>query len=50
VRTLIPSKVARELASTLDDQVVFSDRIVVDQPGSPDRRFRDGRRRSYSSR
>ena len=38
---LVTSEVARELASTFDDQVVFPDRIVVDRPGDPNRRFPD---------
>jgi hypothetical protein len=39
LRLLVTSEVARELASTFGDQVVFPDRIVIDRPGAPDRRF-----------
>ena len=41
LRLLITAEVARELASTFGDQMMFPDRIVVDRPGDLDRMFPD---------
>jgi hypothetical protein len=35
----LSATVARELAQTYDDQVVYPDRVVVDRPEDPDRQF-----------
>jgi hypothetical protein len=39
VRSLITAKAAREIAVPYTDQVIFPDRVLIDLPESPNRRF-----------